>query len=36
VAERRLVIVATHDEQLIEAASRHYVLQPQAQQAVAA
>ena len=27
VAERRLVIVATHDEQLIEAASRHHVLQ---------
>ena len=40
VAERRLVIVATHDEQLIKQASRHHVLQPQAeplaQQAVAA
>lgn len=38
MAERRLVIVATHDEQLIEAASRHHVLRPQAQteQAVAA
>jgi ATP-binding cassette subfamily C protein len=36
VAERRLVIVATHDEQLIKAANRHHVLQPQAEQAVAA
>ncbi len=36
VAERRLVIVATHDEQLIKAASRHHILQPQAEQAVAA
>jgi ATP-binding cassette, subfamily C, bacterial CydD len=40
IAELRLVIVATHDEQLITQASRHYVLQPQAerqaQQAVAA
>jgi ABC-type transport system involved in cytochrome bd biosynthesis fused ATPase/permease subunit len=27
-AERRLVIVATHDQQLIEAAGRHHVLQP--------
>jgi ABC-type transport system involved in cytochrome bd biosynthesis fused ATPase/permease subunit len=38
VAARRLVIVATHDEQLIEAASRHYVLRPQSrsEQAVAA
>jgi ATP-binding cassette, subfamily C, bacterial CydD len=35
---RRLVIVATHDQQLIEAASRHHVLQPlsQAEEAVAA
>jgi ABC-type transport system involved in cytochrome bd biosynthesis fused ATPase/permease subunit len=36
VAERRLVIVATHDEHLIKGASRHHVLQPQAEQAVAA
>jgi ATP-binding cassette, subfamily C, bacterial CydD len=36
VAERRLVIVATHDERLIERASRHHVLQPQTEQAVAA
>lgn len=36
VAERRLVIVATHDERLIKGASRHHVLQPQAEQAVAA
>ncbi len=36
VAERRLVIVATHDGQLIERASRHLVLQPRAEQAVAA
>jgi ABC-type transport system involved in cytochrome bd biosynthesis fused ATPase/permease subunit len=36
VAKRRLVIVATHDQQLIEAASRHHVLQPPAHQAVAA
>jgi ABC-type transport system involved in cytochrome bd biosynthesis fused ATPase/permease subunit len=36
VAERRLVIVATHDEQLIKEASRHHVLQPQAEEAVAA
>lgn len=37
-ARRRLVIVATHDERLIEAASRHHVLRPpsQAGQAVAA
>jgi ATP-binding cassette subfamily C protein len=37
-AERRLVIVATHDPQLIKAASRHHVLLPQSQaeQAVAA
>jgi ABC-type transport system involved in cytochrome bd biosynthesis fused ATPase/permease subunit len=37
-AARRLVIVATHDPQLIEAASRHFVLQPpsQTKQAVAA
>ncbi len=38
MAERRLVIVATHDQQLIESASRHHVLppHPQAEQAVAA
>ena len=38
VARQRLVIVATHDEQLIEAAIRHHVLRPpsQAGQAVAA
>ena len=38
MATRRLVIVATHDERLIEAASRHHVLRspPQAGQAVAA
>jgi ABC-type transport system involved in cytochrome bd biosynthesis fused ATPase/permease subunit len=38
VAARRLVIVATHDEQLIEAASRHHELpsQSQSEQAVAA
>ncbi len=38
MARRRLVIVATHDERLIEAASRHHVLRPlsQAGQAVAA
>ena len=36
VAERRLVIVATHDERLIERASRHLVLRPQAEQAFAA
>jgi len=38
MAMRRLVIVATHDERLIEAASRHHVLRspPQAGQAVAA
>jgi ABC-type transport system involved in cytochrome bd biosynthesis fused ATPase/permease subunit len=38
MAKRRLVIVATHDERLIEAASRHHVLRPpsQAGQAVAA
>lgn len=38
VARRRLVIVATHDERLIEAASRHHVLRPPAQagEAVAA
>jgi ABC-type transport system involved in cytochrome bd biosynthesis fused ATPase/permease subunit len=38
VAKRRLVIVATHDQQLIEAASRHYSLQsqPQTEQAAAA
>ena len=38
MAKRRLVIVATHDERLIEAASRHHVLQPpsQAGEAVAA
>jgi ATP-binding cassette subfamily C protein len=38
MAERRLVIVATHDQQLIEAADRHHVLRPQAEteQAVAA
>jgi ABC-type transport system involved in cytochrome bd biosynthesis fused ATPase/permease subunit len=38
VAERRMVIVATHDQQLIEAASRQHALQPQSQaeQAVAA
>jgi ABC-type transport system involved in cytochrome bd biosynthesis fused ATPase/permease subunit len=36
VAERRLVIVATHDEQLIELASRHHVLRHRTEQAVAA
>ncbi|MGA7808672.1 ATP-binding cassette domain-containing protein, partial [Bradyrhizobium sp.] len=36
VAARRLVVVATHDERLIEHANRHYVLQPQTEQAVAA
>jgi ABC-type transport system involved in cytochrome bd biosynthesis fused ATPase/permease subunit len=38
VAGQRLVIVATHDQQLIEAASQHHVLQPKsrAEQAVAA
>jgi ABC-type transport system involved in cytochrome bd biosynthesis fused ATPase/permease subunit len=38
MARRRLVIVATHDERLIEAASRHHVLRvaSQAEQAVAA
>jgi ABC-type transport system involved in cytochrome bd biosynthesis fused ATPase/permease subunit len=38
MAKRRLVIVATHDERLIEAASRHHVLRSpsQAGQAVAA
>ena len=38
VASRRLVIVATHDEHLIEAATRHHVLQPPSQigEAVAA
>ena len=37
-ARRRLVIVATHDQHLIDAASQHHVLQPrsQAEQAVAA
>jgi ABC-type transport system involved in cytochrome bd biosynthesis fused ATPase/permease subunit len=37
-AKRRLVVVATHDERLIEAAGRHHVLRPpsQAGQAVAA
>jgi ATP-binding cassette, subfamily C, bacterial CydD len=38
VAKQRLVIVATHDERLIEAASRHHVLrlQTQARKAIAA
>ncbi len=38
MAKRRLIIVATHDERLIEAASRHHVLRSpsQAGQAVAA
>jgi ABC-type transport system involved in cytochrome bd biosynthesis fused ATPase/permease subunit len=38
IAKQRLVIVATHDEQLIEAASRHHVLRlpPPGGQAVAA
>ena len=38
VAEQRLVIVATHDERLIEAACRHHVLRPQLrnQKAIAA
>jgi ABC-type transport system involved in cytochrome bd biosynthesis fused ATPase/permease subunit len=36
VAKRRLVIVATHDQQLIEAACRHHVLQPQSEAARAA
>jgi ATP-binding cassette subfamily C protein len=38
VAKQRLVIVATHDRQLIEAANQHYSLrpQPQSEQAVAA
>ncbi|MGA7998661.1 MAG: ATP-binding cassette domain-containing protein, partial [Bradyrhizobium sp.] len=38
MAKRRLVIVATHDERLIEAASRHHVLRSPspAEQAVAA
>ena len=38
MAKRRLVIVASHDERLIEAASRHHVLRPPSQtgQAVAA
>jgi ATP-binding cassette subfamily C protein len=37
-ARRRLVIVATHDQHLIDAASQHHVLQPRsrAEQAVAA
>jgi ABC-type transport system involved in cytochrome bd biosynthesis fused ATPase/permease subunit len=37
-AERRLVVIATHDRQLIEAASRHHILQPRsrAKRAVAA
>ena len=37
-AKQRLVIVATHDRQLIDAASRHHVLQrpSQAKPAVAA
>ena len=30
-AERRLVMVATHDPQLIEASSHHYILQPLSQ-----
>jgi len=38
IAKQRLVIVATHDERLIEAASRHHVLRspPPAEQAFAA
>jgi ATP-binding cassette subfamily C protein len=38
IAKRRLVIVATHDHQLIEAANQHHVLRPhpQTEQAVAA
>jgi ABC-type transport system involved in cytochrome bd biosynthesis fused ATPase/permease subunit len=38
MAERRLVIVATHDQQLIEGASRHHALRPhlQTEQAAAA
>ncbi len=38
IAKQRLVIAATHDERLIEAASRHYVLRPPspAEQVVAA
>ena len=32
VAERRLVIVATHDEELIKQACQHHVLQAQAEQ----
>jgi ABC-type transport system involved in cytochrome bd biosynthesis fused ATPase/permease subunit len=38
VAKRRLVVVATHDQQLIESASRHHILRPppQTEQAVAA
>ncbi len=32
VAERRLVIVATHDEELIKQACQHHVLRPQAEQ----
>jgi ABC-type transport system involved in cytochrome bd biosynthesis fused ATPase/permease subunit len=36
VARRRLVIVATHDQQLIEVASRHYSLRPQPQSEQAA
>lgn len=38
IAKQRLVIIATHDERLIEAASRHYVLRLRspAEQAVAA
>jgi ABC-type transport system involved in cytochrome bd biosynthesis fused ATPase/permease subunit len=38
VAQQRLVFVATHDERLIEAADRHYVLrlQSQSKEAIAA
>jgi ABC-type transport system involved in cytochrome bd biosynthesis fused ATPase/permease subunit len=38
MAERRLVIVATHDQQLIEAACQHHILRPhsQTEQAIAA
>jgi ABC-type transport system involved in cytochrome bd biosynthesis fused ATPase/permease subunit len=38
MAERRLIIVATHDQQLVESASQHHVLRPrpQTEQAVAA
>ncbi len=35
-AKRRLIIVATHDQHLIEASDRHYSLRPQPQSEQAA